>query len=174
MSKSSDHAHASDKLAERRAKGAAWRHQVPLSAHAEWQPPANRADPVEVLIEQGKTRIQELLPVRYKRMKCNSFAFLRGAAVIMAADLAAGPSTGLRVQRMNVGLRRAVACPHPRCLGGRDFQQIRQIVQFDFAAHAAELPRHRGGVVGDLRPVFHDSLRALWTPKDETRRRWLM
>jgi uncharacterized protein (DUF2252 family) len=98
MSKSADHVHASEKLDERRAKGAEWRHQVPLSALAEWKPPANRANPVEVLIEQGKNRIQELLPVRYARMKADAFAFLRGAAAIMAADLAAGQSTGLRVQ----------------------------------------------------------------------------
>ncbi len=65
----------SQRLDERRAKGAEWRRQVPLSAQAEWRPPANRADPIEV-----------------------PFAFLRGAAAIMAADLAAGPSTGLRVQ----------------------------------------------------------------------------
>src|SRR6516225_4979785 len=85
-------------IAERRAKGAEWRRQVPLGAHAEWKPPANRADPVEVLIEQGKSRIQELLPVRYARMKTDPFAFLRGAAAIMAADLASCPATGLRVQ----------------------------------------------------------------------------
>src|SRR5215472_17435353 len=85
-------------IAERRAKGAEWRRQVPLAAHAEWKPPANRADPVEVLIEQGKSRIQELLPVRYARMKTDPFAFLRGAAAIMAADLASCPATGLRVQ----------------------------------------------------------------------------
>jgi uncharacterized protein (DUF2252 family) len=89
---------ASPKLDERRAKGAEWRRQVPLGAQAEWQALANRADPVEVLIEQGKNRIAELLPVRYARMRADPFAFLRGAAAIMAADLAAGPSTGLRVQ----------------------------------------------------------------------------
>ena len=98
MDRSSDHRHATQKLDERRAKGADWRRQVPFSAQAEWQPPVNRTDPVEVLIEQGKTRIAELLPVRYARMKADPFAFLRGAAAIMAADLASGPSTGLRVQ----------------------------------------------------------------------------
>jgi uncharacterized protein (DUF2252 family) len=98
MNKSSDYGHVTPKIDERRAKGAEWRRQVPLSALAEWKLPANRADPVEVLIEQGKTRIQELLPVRYARMKRDPFAFLRGAAAIMAADLASGPSTGLRVQ----------------------------------------------------------------------------
>jgi uncharacterized protein (DUF2252 family) len=98
MSKSADHGHASEKLDERRAKGAEWRRQVPFDVQAEWKPQANRADPVEVLIEQGKTRIQELLPVRYARMKADPFAFLRGAAAIMAADLASGSNTGLRVQ----------------------------------------------------------------------------
>src|SRR5215472_589344 len=98
MSKSANSGHASEKLDERRAKGAEWRKQVPFDAQAEWKPPANRADPVEILIEQGKTRIQELLPVRYARMKVDPFAFLRGAAAIMAADLASGPTTGLRVQ----------------------------------------------------------------------------
>jgi uncharacterized protein (DUF2252 family) len=98
MSKSADHGHASEKLEERRTKGVELRKQVPFGALAEWKPPANRADPVEILIEQGKNRIQELLPVRYARMKTDAFALLRGAAAIMAADLAAGQSTGLRVQ----------------------------------------------------------------------------
>src|SRR5262245_50926798 len=98
MDRSSDQAHVSQRLDKRRASGAAWRRQVPLSAQAEWRAPANRADPVAVLIEQGKNRIQELLPVRYARMQGDPFAFLRGAAAIMAADLAAGPSTGLGVQ----------------------------------------------------------------------------
>jgi uncharacterized protein (DUF2252 family) len=98
MDKLADHRNVSQGLDERRTKGAAWRDQVPLSALAEWKPPPNRADPVEILIEQGKTRIQELLPVRYERMKTDAFAFLRGAAAVMAGDLASGPATGLRVQ----------------------------------------------------------------------------
>ena len=80
------------------ALGDEWRKQVPIDAHAEWQPPASRPDPVEILIEQGKSRIPEVLPVRYARMKADPFAFLRGAAAIMAGDLASGPSTGLRLQ----------------------------------------------------------------------------
>ena len=71
---------------------------MPLDAQAEWKPPADRPDPVEILVEQGKSRIEELLPVRYARMQADPFAFLRGAAAIMAADLAAMPTTGLRVQ----------------------------------------------------------------------------
>jgi uncharacterized protein (DUF2252 family) len=98
MNRSSDRGRLSPKLDERRAKGAECRDRVPLHALAEWKPPANRPDPIEILIEQGKTRIQELLPLRYARMKTDPFAFLRGAAAIMAADLASVPSTGLRVQ----------------------------------------------------------------------------
>jgi uncharacterized protein (DUF2252 family) len=83
---------------ERRAIGLEWRRQVPLAAQAEWKPHANRPDPVEILIAQGRNRIEELLPVRYARMKADPFAFLRGAAAVMAADLSSGSSTGLRVQ----------------------------------------------------------------------------
>src|SRR5260370_34206778 len=85
-------------LDERHATGLEWRRKVPLDAQAEWKPPADRPDPVEILVEQGKSRVEELLPVRYARMKADPFAFLRGAAAIMAADLAAVPATRLRVQ----------------------------------------------------------------------------
>ena len=61
-------------------------------------PPADRADPVGILIEQGKSRIQELLPIRYGRMRTDPFAFLRGAAAVMAADLARTPASGIRMQ----------------------------------------------------------------------------
>src|SRR5438094_3172128 len=98
MARSPDLGHVSRRVEERRAKGADWRRQVPFGALAEWTPPQSRRDPVEVLIEQGEHRISELLPVRYARMKPDAFAFLRGAAAIMAADLAEGLSTGLRVQ----------------------------------------------------------------------------
>ncbi len=83
---------------ERHTSGVEWRDRVPIGAQREWQPPANRPDPVEILIEQGKSRIAELLPIRYARMKADPFAFLRGAAAIMAGDLASGPTTGLRLQ----------------------------------------------------------------------------
>ena len=71
---------------------------MPVGALAGWQAPANRRDPVEILIEQGKSRIEELLPVRYARMKTDPFVFLRGAAAIMAADFASAPATGFRLQ----------------------------------------------------------------------------
>ncbi len=83
---------------ERRQAGTALRREVPRSAQGEWSPPAERADPVGILIEQGKSRIQELLPIRYGRMRADPFAFLRGAAAVMAADLARTPVTGIRMQ----------------------------------------------------------------------------
>jgi uncharacterized protein (DUF2252 family) len=85
-------------LEERRKSGTALRDQVPRSSLAEWAPPSHRADPVDILIEQGKNRIQELLPVRYARMQTDPFAFLRGAAAVMAADLASMSSPGIRMQ----------------------------------------------------------------------------
>lgn len=85
-------------LQERRNAGVAQRRDTPRSALGEWTLPAGRADPVTVLIEQGARRIPELLPVRYARMQADPFAFLRGAAAIMAADLATMPSSGIRMQ----------------------------------------------------------------------------
>ncbi|HLW70908.1 MAG TPA: DUF2252 domain-containing protein [Candidatus Binataceae bacterium] len=84
--------------AERMMAGRALREQVPRSSHGEWQAAVNRADPVAILREFDHNRIAELLPIRYGRMKKSPFAFLRGAAAIMAADLARTPATGLRVQ----------------------------------------------------------------------------
>ncbi|MEU7145231.1 DUF2252 domain-containing protein [Nocardia sp. NPDC046473] len=63
-----------------------------------WEPPADRADPIAVLERQAKTRVPELVPIRYARMAAGEFPFLRGAPAIMAADLAASPNTGLTVQ----------------------------------------------------------------------------
>ena len=79
-------------------RGRAARADTPRSSHADWQPPANRRDPVELLVEQGATRVPELLPIRYGRMLVSPFAFFRGAAAIMAADLATTATTGLTVQ----------------------------------------------------------------------------
>ncbi len=87
-----------NEIDKRRQIGVGWRRQTPLAAQSEWRSPPNRRDPVDILIEQGKTRIAELLPLRYARMKTDPFAFLRGAAAVMAADLASSPATGLRVQ----------------------------------------------------------------------------
>jgi len=83
---------------ERRRAGAALRHDVPRSAHAGWAPHSDRRDPVEILIEEGKSRLSELLPIRYGRMRTDPFAFLRGAAAVMASDLSTAPATNIRMQ----------------------------------------------------------------------------
>ena len=84
--------------AERRQAGQAMRKIVPRSMHAQWAAFPNRRDPVDILIETGRHRIASLLPIRYDRMRASPFAFFRGAASIMAADLAETSTSGLRVQ----------------------------------------------------------------------------
>jgi uncharacterized protein (DUF2252 family) len=84
--------------AERRARGKAARSEVPRSAHGTWEPTPIRRDPVGLLEEQARTRLPELVPIRYGRMLASPFAFFRGAAYIMAADLADGTRTGLHTQ----------------------------------------------------------------------------
>jgi uncharacterized protein (DUF2252 family) len=91
-------AKAASSPTDRHQAGAALRRKVPRSAHSEWSPPAARADPIDILIEQGKNRVQELLPIRYARMSADPFGFLRGAAAVMAADLAHTATTGIRIQ----------------------------------------------------------------------------
>jgi hypothetical protein len=84
--------------AERAARGKAARAEVPRSSHAGFTPSAHRLDPVALLEEQATSRVPELVPIRYGRMLVSPFTFYRGAALIMAADLASTPSSGLRAQ----------------------------------------------------------------------------
>jgi uncharacterized protein (DUF2252 family) len=86
-------------IEERFAEGKALRDKFPRKDQGEYKPDPKRADPVSILEEQAKIRLTELVPIRYARMLTSPFAFLRGAAAIMAADLAAGPkTTGIQVQ----------------------------------------------------------------------------
>jgi uncharacterized protein (DUF2252 family) len=86
-------------IEERISAGKALRSKFPRIEQGDYKPSARRADPVSVLKEQDKTRIPELVPVRYARMLTSPFAFLRGSAEIMAADLAAsGMTSGIQVQ----------------------------------------------------------------------------
>ena len=85
-------------VAERVARGKAARAEVPRSRHGEFEPSPTRADPVELLERQSKTRVPELVPIRYGRMLVSPFTFYRGAASIMAQDLASTPRSGLNVQ----------------------------------------------------------------------------
>ena len=79
-------------------RGRAARKAVPRSSHAEFTPAPGRTDPVEQLARHARTRVAELVPVRVGRMLSSPFAFFRGAAAIMAEDLASTPVSGLRVQ----------------------------------------------------------------------------
>jgi uncharacterized protein (DUF2252 family) len=83
---------------ERVARGHAAREDTPRSSHGRWQPAPDRPDPVALLEEQAASRVPFLVPVRYGRMLASPFTFYRGAALIMAADLAATPVTGVTVQ----------------------------------------------------------------------------
>ena len=84
--------------ATRRAEGKALRDAVPRADHSGWKPPEDRRDPVEVVLAANEGRMLDLVPIRHGRMLQSPFAFYRGTAAIMAADLAHTPSSGLRVQ----------------------------------------------------------------------------
>ena len=82
---------------DRAARGKDARSLTPLESQAEFQPDRQR-DPVRLLLDQDKTRVPELVPIRHGRMLVSPFAYYRGAALPMAADLATTPTSGLRVQ----------------------------------------------------------------------------
>ncbi len=84
--------------AERVARGKAARARTPRQSHAVFDPGPGRADPVALLEQQGRSRVPELVPVRYGRMMVSPFTYYRGAALPMASDLAATPVSGLAVQ----------------------------------------------------------------------------
>jgi uncharacterized protein (DUF2252 family) len=83
---------------ERVALGKAARTGAPRASHQVWEEPPTRSDPVALLESQAASRVQELVPIRYGRMLVSPFTFYRGAALIMASDLATTPNSGLQVQ----------------------------------------------------------------------------
>jgi uncharacterized protein (DUF2252 family) len=85
-------------LEQRLARGKAARAGAPRSNHGLWEPAPGRADPVELLEEQSQTRVPELVPIRRGRMLVSPFTFFRGSALLMAADLAGSPVSGVAVQ----------------------------------------------------------------------------
>src|SRR6478735_2529439 len=112
---------------ERVARGRAARREVPRSSHAGFTPGEHRPDPVALLEQQAVTRVPELVPIRYGRMLVSSFTFYRGAALIMASDLAGTPRSGITTQvcgdahLMNFG---AFASPERRLeFGINDFDE---------------------------------------------------
>jgi uncharacterized protein (DUF2252 family) len=83
---------------ERQAQGKAAREAVPRRSHGEWAPSPARPDPIDLLEQQAATRVPELVPIRYGRMSVSPFAFYRGAALVMASDLAPTPRSGFQAQ----------------------------------------------------------------------------
>ena len=104
---------------ERVARGKAARREVPRSSHAGFIPGGHRLDPVVLLEQQAVTRVPELVPIRYGRMLVSAFTFYRGAALIMASDLAGTPRPGITTQvlsdrdhaRASPALKRLIASP---------------------------------------------------------------
>ena len=94
MDRSPQHLTAADAS----ALGRTARHAAPRSAPADWRPAADRPDPVDVLDAQDEARVPGLVPVRHARMAVSAFTFYRGAAALMAGDLASLPTSGLDVQ----------------------------------------------------------------------------
>ncbi len=85
-------------LGERRATGQAARHQAPRKAHGHWDEAKRGHDALETILAQNLMRVPELLPIRHGRMVASPWNYYRGAAAVMAADLASRPHSGLRVQ----------------------------------------------------------------------------
>ena len=84
--------------ADREAAGKAARTSLPRSRLGGWAPAADRRSPLEILEEQERSRLPDLVPIRHGRMAASPFAFFRGAAGVMASDLAPVPRTHLGVQ----------------------------------------------------------------------------
>lgn len=85
-------------VAERRASGKALREKAPRASHGKWKVPTDRRDPIELTLASNEGREPSLIPIRMGRMAQSPFTFYRGSAALMAADLAATPQSGLRVQ----------------------------------------------------------------------------
>ncbi|MBO0862651.1 MAG: DUF2252 domain-containing protein [Chloracidobacterium sp.] len=85
-------------LEERLARGKQLRQSAARSAHGLWKPSDDRPDPVAMLVESSRGRLESLVPTRYARMLTSPFAFFRGSARAMGFDLASTPVSGLRVQ----------------------------------------------------------------------------
>src|SRR3984957_12529029 len=84
--------------AERAERGKEARAEVPRESHAVFDPPPGRPDPIGLLEEQAKTRVPDLVPIRWGRMMASPFTYYRGAALPMPSDLSRTPVSGLAVQ----------------------------------------------------------------------------
>ncbi len=153
---------------ERLAAGKALRERLPRERHAVYAPDPARADPVAILQAQNATRLPQLVPVRHARMLESPFAFLRGSAAVMAADLAPTPTTGLRVQAcgdMHVSNLGVYASAERRLVFGiNDFDETFPAPwEWDLkrlAASAAVVARHLGGKDGTAADAARDITRS--------------
>jgi uncharacterized protein (DUF2252 family) len=153
---------------DRQAAGEQARERTPLSSQADWEPAAERPDPVELLIEQNATREADLVPVRHGRMTVSPFTFYRGAAKVMATDLATTPMAGLVVQLCgdahlsNFG---GFASPERELLFGlNDFDEtLPGPFEYDLKRMAASFTiaaRNNGFTPADARAVTVESVKA--------------
>ena len=153
---------------DRQAIGERAREQTPLSAQADWEPAPARPDPVELLIEQNVTREADLVPVRHGRMTVSPFTFYRGAAKVMATDLATTPMAGLVVQLCgdahlsNFG---GFASPERQLVFGlNDFDEtLPGPFEYDLKRMAASFTiaaRNNGFAPADARAVTVESVKA--------------
>ena len=153
---------------DRQATGELARERTPLSSQADWEPAAGRPDPVELLIEQNATREADLVPVRHGRMTVSPFTFYRGAAKVMASDLATTPMAGLVVQLCgdahlsNFG---GFASPERELLFGlNDFDEtLPGPFEYDLKRMAASFTiaaRNNGFTPADARAVTVESVKA--------------
>jgi uncharacterized protein (DUF2252 family) len=85
-------------IEQRAASGKVARGAAPRESQAQWTPSQRSLEPLDLLAEQAQTRLADLVPIRYGRMAASPFAYYRGAALPMAADLATMPRSGLMVQ----------------------------------------------------------------------------
>jgi uncharacterized protein (DUF2252 family) len=153
---------------DRQTIGEQARENVPLSSQADWEPAPERPDPVELLIEQNVTREADLVPVRHGRMTVSPFTFYRGAAKVMATDLATTPMAGLVVQLCgdahlsNFG---GFASPERQLLFGlNDFDEtLPGPFEYDLKRMAASFTiaaRNNGFTPADARAVTIESVKA--------------
>jgi uncharacterized protein (DUF2252 family) len=153
---------------DREAVGERARQNTPISAQADWEPASGRPDPVELLIDQNATREADLVPVRHGRMTVSPFTFYRGAAKVMATDLATTPMAGLVVQLCgdahlsNFG---GFASPERELLFGlNDFDEtLPGPFEYDLKRMAASFTiaaRNNGFPPADARAVTIESVKA--------------
>ncbi|HEY1367282.1 MAG TPA: DUF2252 domain-containing protein [Gaiellaceae bacterium] len=156
-------------------RGREARKTTPRSAHGEWVPAPDRPDPVAVLAAQAHTRIPELVPIRYGRMLISPFTFYRGAAAVMAADLAATPNSGIVVQACgdaHISNFGGFAAPDRRLIfGPNDFDETlpgpwewdvkRMAASVEIAARDVGLPaERRRWLVTECVREYRDAMRS--------------